>query len=50
MDKDHTTWATPTEKAARDLLYALSHREDITYHVRWYTSHGTLVGMGKTQW
>ena len=31
--------------AARDLLYAPSHRQDSTYHIFNYTSHGALAGM-----
>ena len=31
--------------AARVLLYALSHRQDSTYHGLCYTSHGALAGM-----
>ena len=30
--------------AARVLLYAPSHRQDSTYHILSYTSHGTLAG------
>ena len=30
-----------------DILYALSHRQDNTYHSLWYTSRGSLVGMEK---
>ena len=30
--------------AARVLLYALSHRQDSTYHSLCYTSHGALAG------
>ena len=30
--------------AARDLLYALSHRQDSTYHGLCHTSRGTLAG------
>ena len=30
--------------AARVLLYAPSHRQDITYHALYYTSHGALAG------
>ena len=30
--------------AARDLLYAPSHRQDSTYHGLCYTSRGTLAG------
>ena len=30
--------------AARDLLYAPSHRQDNTYHGLYYTSHGALAG------
>ena len=30
--------------AARDLLYAPSHRQDSTYHSRCYTSRGALAG------
>ena len=30
--------------AARVLLYALSHRQDNTYHSLCYTSHGALAG------
>ena len=30
---------------ARVLLYAPSHRQDITYHSLCYTSHGALAGM-----
>ena len=35
-------------KAARDLLYAFSHRQDNTYHGLWYTSRGALVGTEKS--
>ena len=30
--------------AARVLLYAPSHRQDSTYHILCYTSHGALAG------
>ena len=29
---------------ARILLYAPSHRQDSTYHILYYTSHGALAG------
>ena len=32
-------------QAARDLLYALSHGQDRTYHSLWWTNCGPLVGM-----
>ena len=54
MVKDHsdrdrkliaaTTWATLFRLAARVLLYALSHRQDITSLSLCYTSHGALAG------
>ena len=34
----------PFRLAARVLLYAQSHRQDSTYHGRWYTSRGALAG------
>ena len=34
----------PLRLAARFLLYALSHRQDCTYHGLCYTSHGALAG------
>ena len=52
MDMDHldserkpaaTTWATLFLLAARDLLYASSHRQDSTHHSLCYPSHGALA-------
>ena len=34
--------------AARDILYAPSHREDSTYHGLCYTSRGALAGTGNS--
>ena len=57
MVKDHsdsekksaaTTWATLFLLAARVLLYAPSHRQDITYHGLCYTSGGALAGTRNT--
>ncbi len=55
MVKDHkdnerkpaaaTQWSTPTEKAARDLLYVFSHRQDSTHHGLCYTIDRTLQTM-----
>ena len=44
MVKDHSD--SEREKlAAKELLYAPSHRQDSTYHNLCYTSRGALAGM-----
>ena len=38
-----------SELIAVDVLYAVSHIQDNTYHSLWYTSCEALVGMEKAQ-
>ena len=44
MVKDHSESKRGNRLAARVLLYASSHRQDITYHSLCYASRGALAG------